>query len=72
MSKMIASEKEGDDDGLTFSRVEAEDHSVPGVVGHNEFSVRCPVLVLGARVIEVLGGDDQGGQEDAMTSTWHT
>ena len=37
-----------------------------------ESSVLGPVLVLGRRVVEVLGGDDEGGEEDAVTSAVHS
>lgn len=30
-----------------------------------------PVFVLGARVVEVLGGEDEGGKEDAVDSAAH-
>lgn len=34
--------------------------------------VAAPVLVLGGRVVEVLGSDDEGGEEDSVSSARHT
>lgn len=36
-----------------------------------ESGVVSPVLVLGRRVVEVLGGDDEGSEEDTVTSAVH-
>ena len=33
--------------------------------------VSAPVLVLWRRVIEVFGGDDEGGEEDSVTGAGH-
>ena len=49
--------------GVDFLAVEAELIVLGGHV-----SVVCPVLVLGRAVIEILGGQDERGEEDAMSS----
>lgn len=34
-------------------------------------SISVPVLVLGARIVQVLGGYDEGSQEDAVSGAVH-
>ena len=31
-----------------------------------------PMLILHCRIVEILGGTDEGSKEDSMPSTWHT
>jgi hypothetical protein len=36
-----------------------------------EGSVSLPMLVLGRRVVEILGGADEGGKEDSVSGAVH-
>lgn len=51
---------------LLLHQVDLGAGEAKGVVGGVHVGVVGPVLVLGRAVVEVLGGQDQGGQEDAV------
>jgi hypothetical protein len=67
----------GDELGLVDLEVVVEDvqelllHEVDLGEGE-EAGVALPVHVLGARVVQVLGGADQDGQENAVARALHT
>ena len=46
-------------------------HEVDLCLGEH-LGVSTPVFVLGRRIIEVLGGDDESGEEDSVSGAWHT
>lgn len=59
-----------EEEQLTLHQIhlgQGEPKSFPSLHG----SVPSPVLVLWARVVQVLGGEDQRGQEDAVDSASH-
>lgn len=43
----------------------------PKVLVATNSCITCPVLVLGRRVVEVLGREDERSQEDSMGSALH-
>lgn len=61
-------------DGLGFIEAEVVTEEEEELLLHEinlgdveQFGVGSPVLVLWRRVVEVLGGDDEGGEKNAMT-----
>lgn len=66
-------------DGLEFVETEVVTEEEEELLLHEidlgdieQFSVGGPMLILGRRVIEVFGGDDEGGKKDAVTRTGNT
>ena len=55
---------------LFFHQVDLREGEAEGVVAAHG-GVAGPVLVLGGGVVEVLGGEDEGGEEDAVHGAAH-
>lgn len=41
------------------------------VIVTRDSSVSCPMFILGRGIVKVLGGEDERGKEDAMSSALH-
>lgn len=55
---------------LSFHEVDLDQTKAKAVVTLDA-GVSGPVLVLGTRVVDILGGKDQGSEEDAMNCATH-
>lgn len=55
----------------TFSAGEAEKLANTVNVLDMAVGIRSPPLVLGARIVEILGGNDERSNEYAVAGTWH-
>lgn len=56
---------------MLFHEIDFGEGKAEGVVALDR-GVASPVLVLGRGVVQVFGGEDEGGKEDAVNSAAHT